>query len=80
MQKEKVKDRRRKDGSRWGFVRDIECVCGYIATFETWRFVCPDCGRKHYLFSNTVNLPNTACTGLAPTGAQVSEGSTGASQ
>lgn len=25
-------------------------------------------------------VPNTACTGLAPTGAQVSEGSTGASQ
>jgi hypothetical protein len=23
----------------------IECLCGYIATFEGWTWTCPDCGR-----------------------------------
>ncbi len=26
----------------------IECECGYIATFESETFRCPDCGRLHY--------------------------------
>ena len=38
---------------------------------------CLRCGEEHL---SPEYLPNTACTGLAPTGAQVSEGSTGASQ
>jgi hypothetical protein len=25
----------------------IECLCGYIATFENqWNWICPDCGRE----------------------------------
>ena len=54
MQNEKVKDQQPKAGSAWGYIRTIECYCGYIATFETWKFDCPDCGRRHYLFSNKV--------------------------
>jgi hypothetical protein len=25
----------------------IECVCGYIATFEDWKWTCPNCGRGY---------------------------------
>ena len=25
----------------------IECFCGYIATFETLEWTCPECGRKY---------------------------------
>jgi hypothetical protein len=38
-----------------------------------------DCFQGEYILDFSVT-PNTACTGLAPTGAQVGEGSTGASQ
>lgn len=38
---------------------------------------CGDCGGNVY---NCVCPPNNACTGLAPTAAQESEGFTGASQ
>jgi hypothetical protein len=24
----------------------VECLCGYIATFESIEFTYPDCGRK----------------------------------
>lgn len=27
--------------------KTIECDCGYIATFESDSFVCPDCGKEH---------------------------------
>jgi len=27
--------------------KTIECKCGYIATFETHIFKCPDCGREY---------------------------------
>ena len=30
-------------------VKTIECSCGYIATFESKLFVCPDCGASYRL-------------------------------
>jgi ribosomal protein L37AE/L43A len=24
----------------------VECLCGYIATFEALEWTCPECGRK----------------------------------
>lgn len=41
---------------------------------------CEFCGDEHYAYSIQDDTPNNACTGLAPTAAQESEGSTGASQ
>lgn len=67
---QKVIGQRSKVNSKWGFVRDIECACGYIATFETEQFKCPDCGRRYFMFSNNVELPNKTCSGLAPESAQ----------
>jgi very-short-patch-repair endonuclease len=32
-----------------GNKKTIECYCGYIATFESETFKCPDCGRLHHL-------------------------------
>ena len=33
----------------------IECLCGYIATFESYIFICPDCGREYQKISGNTD-------------------------
>ncbi len=37
-------------------VKTIECSCGYIATFESYIFICPDCGRSHRFHTSTLTI------------------------